>query len=56
MTDITVGTLTREATKSARNTAHKSFLRRLFEALIEARTRQAAVLLEDYRRNGPSIW
>jgi len=52
MTDITFGTAAaaKTATAPVRDTAKKSFLRRLYDAMVEARMRQAEAIMKDYRK------
>ena len=58
MTDITLGTLPTGAAAAAKTseTAKRGFFRRLLDAMVEARMRQAEAIVKDIRRNGIAAW
>jgi hypothetical protein len=53
MTDITLGSVPARTTaaEAARDPAKKSLFRRIFDALVEARTLQAERLIKEVREN-----
>lgn len=56
MTDITAGALPRQTSELAPPSVKKSFFRRLYDSMVEARTRQAEAIIREYRQHGSPLW
>jgi len=58
MTDFTVGTMPAGVSGAARapEAEKAGFFKRLFDALVEARMRQAEAIVKQYREDGASMW
>ena len=58
MTDITVGTMPASVSGAAHNpdAAKAGFFKRMFDALVEARMRQAQAIVKQYHETGTTMW